>query len=358
MRSRRLLKPRSVRYENPFVGIWAGRKVVASALVLAAFLVASATPAEAADRGPNSERPDQLRAELSRLLGVLTTAAEGADRASASWMATRLAEIEARAADEAARASFEARVRQAYMAGPGRAIDFLLSSSDLNEFHARLPYASSSLALGSIDATEVTARRRALEGVLQDAEDAQRRFAAAESRLGEVRVAIERRLASAEASAQDDAALADVSAERKRYAGTLDRVAGATRTIRRQRGEALFAAAAPYLGPRADCSIPAGLRSTGDGIAGDASSYGDEFRGKPTASGALFLPERFTVAHRTLPFGLFLLIRFRERCVVAFLNDRGPYVDGRILDLSTASARAVGLTGVHGVSATLLVRAG
>jgi rare lipoprotein A len=51
------------------------------------------------------------------------------------------------------------------------------------------------------------------------------------------------------------------------------------------------------------------------------------------------------------------LIRFRDRCVVAFLNDRGPYVDGRILDLSGGSARAVGLTGVQQVTATLLVRA-
>ena len=145
--------------------------------------------------------------------------------------------------------------------------------------------------------------------------------------------------------------------ERKRYSGTVDRVAGATRAIRRKRGEEMFAAAAPFLGPRADCSLPRGLRSTGDQISGAASWYGDAFRGKPTASGAIFWPLRFTVAHRTLPFGLFLLIRFRNRCVVSFLDDRGPYVDGRILDLSYGSALAVGLTGVKGVTATLLVRA-
>jgi hypothetical protein len=348
------LKQLTVRDDTPSVRIKAGRKVAAGVFALAVFLMV--TPAQGvADERDSRER---LRVELSRLLHQLSEVGSEADRASATWMAARLAEIEARAAEEAARAAFEERVRHAYMAGPGRAIDFLLSSSDLHEFSARLPYASSSLTFGNVDASEIASRRRELEEVLREAEEGQRSFATAETRLGRIRVSIERRLAKAEASAPNDAGvLAEVRLERKRYAGTLDRVAGATRSIRRKRGEAMYAAALPFIGPRKDCSIPRGLRSTGDRIAGEASWYGEEFRGQPTASGAWYIPERFTVAHRTLPFGLYLLIRFRDRCVVAFLNDRGPYVDGRILDLSGGSARAVGLTGVQQVSATLLVRA-
>jgi rare lipoprotein A len=270
----------------------------------------------------------------------------------------RIRLVEARAAEQDAREAFETRVRQAYVAGPSSAAEFLLSSSDLHELAARLPYASTSLSLGRTDVTDVAARRRTLEGVLADAERAQHTLADAETRLSALRVTIERRLARAEADARaGNADLGDVRELRKTYSGTVDRVAGATRTIRRQRGEAMFQAAAPYLGPRKDCSIPRGLRSTGDRIAGGTSWYGDAFRGKPTASGAIFYPERYTVAHRTLPFGLFLLIRYGDRCVVSFLNDRGPYVDGRILDLSYASAQAVGLTGVKDVTATLLVRA-
>lgn len=302
--------------------------------------------------------PTSMRRELDRLLHELTATADALDRASVQWMAARLAEIEARAAEEEARRAFESRVRSAYIAGPGRAIDFLISSADLHEFVARLPYATSSIALGNVDATELKARREALDGALRDAEDAQHSFARAESRIGMVRAAIERRLARASAEARGDgAALVEVGVQKKRYAGTLDRVAGATRTIRRQRGEALYKAAEPFLGPRKDCSIPKGLRSTGDHIAGEASWYGEEFRGQPTASGAWYIPERFTIAHKTLPFGLFLLVRFRDRCVVSFLNDRGPYVPNRILDLSGGSAKAVGLTGVQDVSAQLLVRA-
>jgi Lytic transglycolase len=351
-----LLKARKVRYETSEVGIHPNRpRRGASAGLLALALAApqfvSIGPARAATD------PARLRDELTQLLRRLTAASGAADAASARWMAARLGEIEARAAEDAARRAFETRVRQAYMAGPGRAIDFLISASDFGEFIARLPYASSSLALGTIDATELTAKRRAVERVLADAADAQRSFSAAETRLGRLRSAIEQRLADAARATDDAGLLAEVDYERKRYAGTVDRVAGATRTIRRRRGEAMYEAAAPFLGPRTGCSIPKGLRSTGDQIAGGASSYGNEFRGQPTASGAWFVPERFTVAHRTLPFGLFLLISFRGRCVVSFLNDRGPYVDGRILDLSTHSSAVIGLTGVHDASATLLVRA-
>ena len=273
-------------------------------------------------------------------------------------MILRIRVAEARAAEQEARTAFETRVRQAYVAGRGNAAEFLLSSSDLHELAARMPYASTSLSLGRIDVNDVAARRRSLEDVLADADHAQHTLADAESRLTAVRAAIEKRLARAEAAVRaNPVALENVRALRKTYRGTVDRVAGATRTIRRQRGEAMFAAAQPYLGPRENCSIPKGLRSTGDRIAGGTSWYGNDFRGKPTASGAIFYPDRFTVAHRTLPFGLFLLVRYGNRCVVSFLNDRGPYVDGRILDLSYASAQAIGLTGVKDVSATLLVRA-
>jgi len=355
-----LLKRGSLRYDTLDVGIRGGR-ALASALALSVFFVVPAVPGAASGAGPGGSvksRPVSMQQELAALLRDLTAAASSADRASARWMGLRLREMEVQAAEEEARRAFETRVRQAYIAGPGRAIEFLLSSADLHEFAARLPYASGSLAIGRIDAAEVSARRREVREVLHNAENAQRTLAAAEIRLAGLRAVIERRLAEAEVAAgSDERAIALVNEGRKRYAGTLDRVAGATRTIRRQRGEALFAAAAPFLGPRGDCSVPKGLRSTGDRISGGASWYGDAFRGKPTASGAIFWSNRYTVAHRTLPFGLFLLIRFRGTCVVSFLNDRGPYVDGRILDLSYASAQAVGLSGVHDVSATLLVRA-
>ena len=350
-----MLKSGSLRYDTFPVGTGASRKIVASGLALA--LTAFVSSAYASGTAPRIS-VQRLRAEMTTLLGRLTAVAGAADTASARWMELQIQELAARAAEEQAREAFQDRVRAAYMAGPGRAVDFLLSSSDLYEFAARLPYATTSIALGVVDASEVTAMRRALDEALREAAGAQQAMTSAEQRFAMVRATIEQRLAKAQAAAANDSgALAAVSEQAKRYAGTLQQVSGATRAIRRARGEAMYRAAARFLGPRPDCSIPRGLRSTGDRLAGATSWYGDAFRGKPTASGALFWSDRYTVAHRTLPFGLFLLIRFRDRCVVSFLNDRGPYVDGRILDLSYASAQAIDLTGVKDVTATLLVRA-
>jgi rare lipoprotein A len=79
-------------------------------------------------------------------------------------------------------------------------------------------------------------------------------------------------------------------------------------------------------------------------FSGLASFYGNE-SGRETASGQRFDQSKLTCAHRSLPFGTKLRITHGDRSVIVTVNDRGPYVRGRVLDLSTAAARAVGLTG-------------
>jgi len=74
-----------------------------------------------------------------------------------------------------------------------------------------------------------------------------------------------------------------------------------------------------------------------------ASFYGDE-SGSQTASGQRFNQNAMTAAHRTLPFGTKLRVTHGGRSVVVTINDRGPFVRGRVLDLSTGAARAIGLT--------------
>src|ERR1700733_5386432 len=82
----------------------------------------------------------------------------------------------------------------------------------------------------------------------------------------------------------------------------------------------------------------------GHSFSGMASYYGNE-SGSKTASGARFNQSAMTCAHRSLPFGTKLRVTHGGRSVVVTVNDRGPFVRGRVLDLSTAAARAVGLTG-------------
>jgi rare lipoprotein A len=79
---------------------------------------------------------------------------------------------------------------------------------------------------------------------------------------------------------------------------------------------------------------------------GLASWYGPGFRGLPTASGEPFDPQGYTAAHKTLPFGTDLVVNYRGRSVAVTVNDRGPYVGARELDLSRAAARDIGLARV------------
>ena len=77
---------------------------------------------------------------------------------------------------------------------------------------------------------------------------------------------------------------------------------------------------------------------------GTASWYGEYFQGKQTASGEPYDMRDFTAAHPTLPLGTFVKVtNLRNgKAVVVRINDRGPVVDGRIIDLSYNSARALG----------------
>lgn len=70
---------------------------------------------------------------------------------------------------------------------------------------------------------------------------------------------------------------------------------------------------------------------------GKSSWYGPGFEGKKTASGRIFHSSEMTCAHRTLPFGTRILVTSGSRSVEVVVTDRGPYVKGRILDLSHAA---------------------
>jgi rare lipoprotein A len=82
----------------------------------------------------------------------------------------------------------------------------------------------------------------------------------------------------------------------------------------------------------------------GRSFSGVASFYGNE-AGSKTASGQRFNQNAMTAAHRTLPFGTRLKVTHGDRSVIVTINDRGPFIRGRVLDLSTGAARAIGLTG-------------
>ncbi|MER3478646.1 MAG: septal ring lytic transglycosylase RlpA family protein, partial [Leptolyngbya sp. ERB_1_2] len=78
------------------------------------------------------------------------------------------------------------------------------------------------------------------------------------------------------------------------------------------------------------------LAKTDNSIGGMASWYGPYFHGRQTANGEIFDQDELTAAHPTLPLGTFLKVtnRLNGKSIVVRVNDRGPYFDNRVLDLS------------------------
>ncbi len=101
-----------------------------------------------------------------------------------------------------------------------------------------------------------------------------------------------------------------------------------------------------------------GLGETRQTFSGVASWYGPYFHGRQTATGETFNQNDLTAAHKTLPFGTYLKVRnqLNGATVVVRINDRGPYIGDRSLDLSYAAAQCLGSdhTGVIPYQATVL----
>ncbi len=80
---------------------------------------------------------------------------------------------------------------------------------------------------------------------------------------------------------------------------------------------------------------------------GRASWYGEPFHGRPTSSGEIYNMNAKTAAHKTLPLGTYVEVvnQTNNRCTVVRINDRGPFVKGRIIDLSYKAGKEIGLIG-------------
>ena len=94
------------------------------------------------------------------------------------------------------------------------------------------------------------------------------------------------------------------------------------------------------------------------GSAGLASVYGngDGYAWKKTANGERMNPGAMTAAHKTLPFGTRVSVvnQHNGKSIVVRISDRGPFVRGRIIDLTPAGARALGMSGLAPVKLTVL----
>jgi rare lipoprotein A (peptidoglycan hydrolase) len=99
---------------------------------------------------------------------------------------------------------------------------------------------------------------------------------------------------------------------------------------------------------------PLTYRPTGVKFAGVTTMYGNSDNGSGTSSGRRFDENEFTCAHKTLPFGTRIAVSKGGRSVIVTVTDRGPFTPGRMLDLTTRSARYLGIDGVGPVTCEIV----
>ena len=107
------------------------------------------------------------------------------------------------------------------------------------------------------------------------------------------------------------------------------------------------AAVTPTQAPSGKMDLAAFAKAIGSKFSGHASWYGGKFHGRRTSNGSTFDQDGLTAAHRSLPFGTKLLVMNRrtgDSCVVQ-VNDRGPFVGDRVIDLSKGAAKRLNMLG-------------
>lgn len=181
-------------------------------------------------------------------------------------------------------------------------------------------------------------------------------------------------LLTARAEYERRQAEARAAEERARFAADLARVQQQIDVVRSVSSD-VATAATPGLGKRgrdalaretpiierlvaAGAGYPQGYAPTGEVLHGVSSWYGPGFVGNPTASGAPYDPEKLTCAMRYVPLGTVVRVSRNGRAVNLLVNDRGPYIEGRIIDVSRAASRILGFDGLADVTIEILAPTG
>ncbi|MFP5218742.1 MAG: septal ring lytic transglycosylase RlpA family protein [Actinomycetes bacterium] len=355
-------------------------------LAMAAAALLGVPPASAPAGAPAAASAPVAEADLTALRDRLETAtdeaarlAEALDVAAARHGALRV-EIDRLAEQrDAAQAAVDVRARQAYLATaaavpePMAEVAAALAAPDLQRLaDAELERRGAAAAVRAASdlSTAVTARtttaralaehatalRTALRGETVAALDAQE---AARRLLAEATAALEAERARARAEEVLRLA-AELDAARERLDEASADVARSLTPAQTRRSQAAATREAPLVAlvEAAGSGYPAGYGPTGTVLRGEASWYGPGFVGNPTASGAPYDPERLTCAHKTLPLGTLVRVSRAGLAMSCLVNDRGPYVGDRIIDLSRAGSRALGFDGVADVMVEVLAPRG
>lgn len=340
-----------------------GRISVAS--VTALMLVSSAAWAEEIDDQRSRVQSAQTRvAALEQRLGTLLrelASLEGElSSTSARLGSSGLQLVEAERRVEAARIRLSERARRAYMQGGRRQIAVLMRAQTFLQFFSAARVLSEGLSADTRAYQELIEARDAVTRERVGIDSHKRDLLDGTERLEAVRAEITSALRSEQAILSSAQAELDRLLAARRRASKVSPAVEARRAARQivldQKLAALLAWYAP--GSGAEPFMPPNLRGTGITSTGLTSWYGPGFDGRRASSGATYRMNQLTAASLVLPFGTLLKVTYRQSSVVVVITDRGPYVTGRVLDLSWGAAEALGLSGVKEVQIEIVLPAG
>lgn len=300
-----------------------------------------------------------LQAELAMITARATALAASLERAAARDGGLRIAMEDLQEQEDAARERFGDRVREVYMQSGPTQLDALKAlRPETSYLSARAGVASIGVEQSLVDAlSDESVAAKALRARSERFRDQLRSQAvavlAAQDRARDL-------LTRAEAAAAEQASRAALAAARAQLDAISQTVTIALTPAQTERSRRAAQDQEPVLAliEAAGSGYPAGYVPTGQLLSGQASWYGPGFVGSPTASGAPYDPERLTCAHKELPLGTVIRVSHAGRAVSCLVTDRGPYVGGRILDMSRAGSRALGYDGVADVTIEVLDAAG
>jgi peptidoglycan hydrolase CwlO-like protein len=322
------------------------------ALLLTAALETATPPAAAADLATTRARAQEVADRVSALEHRLAELRARRARTAADVAATtrRIAALEARmtplrARLASARARYVERAVEAYKGGAPTELALVLSADELSDLFDWAEAAARAAAADRRSLGELLGALRAQERLQTAVDGRKQRLLAAEEALA----AIDRRMEAA--LARRRARLEQLQEEIRRLEERA-RLAALRAAAAGGYGSEAFAELLRPTGPAT--AIPDGYVGTGIVFEGIASWYGPGFEGEATANGQMFDPHLYTAASRDLPFGTILHVTYEGEGVVVVINDRGPYLQDRILDLSQAAAEAIGL-GLGWVQAEIVI---
>ena len=328
--------------------------VALSVLLLGAPAGAQTLGSEREDRARAQAEIDAISGDFGALSKRYSQVQTRANLAAARLVDALMLQSQLEADAATSRALLNDRADAIYRAGPAAFMDVLLGSTGPGDFLARQELVERALGDGVEDAAAAMEALDASGGIVAELEDARSELVRQQTRLAEIRQVMEIRLAEAQSDLNAaDMRIAEIERQRQEL---MDAAQLEQRYLDLIEVDGQLAELLEMLGPTGGrgCDIPPDLVSTGQVFSGESSFYGEEFAGNPTAIGHIFNPALFTAAHRTLPLPSFLHVRYGNKCATVVVNDRGPYVDGRILDLSEGAAMYLGLPGVGDVRAEIL----